>query len=164
MKLLFIHDEDVLFVNEKKFRATCTVRNELNDWRNQDDPKEVVKHLPPDGSEPLPYMPRKFPTGKWKVRAPVRSNNPTFAPYKIPTSAKRNVCLWDLKSDGSYDQPSGESAVDSFYHLHYSEPSQTTLGCIRLDSKADAIEISNLVRNSIGHGEQVCLEVIASRK
>lgn len=164
MKLLFIHDESVLYVGDKKFRATCTVRNELNGWRNEDDPDEVVKHLPPDGTTPYPYMPRKFPTGRWKVKVPVRSQNPVFAPYKIPTSAKRSVDLWDLKSDGSYDKPNGDHGIDSFYHLHYSEASTSTLGCIRLDSEADAIEISNLVRNSIGRGDSAWIEVVASRK
>lgn len=159
MYMLFIHNEDLLIVDGKDYKATCYVRNELNEKRKID---QVVRHMPADGGHGQPYMPRTFPTGKWRVKRPIRTENPEFAPFKIPTNAVQSVGLWSAGPDG-YIDPLDRTAIDSFYHLHFAEHSVSTLGCIRLDSKADAIEIATLVRNYIGRGDKVWLEVVTTR-
>lgn len=162
MNIVFVMDEEQIYIDRSKYTATCKVRNELNGKRPFD---QVVKNTPADGSAPRPYMPRMFPTGRWRVKLPIRTNPKdyqTYGPWKIPTTAKRNVALWKVE-DGVYTEPSGETSKDGFYHLHASPGYTTTLGCIRLSSEADAIEIAHLVRKAIGKGEKVWLEVVATR-
>lgn len=151
----FIHSEETLYVGKKKYKATCPVRNELNGWRKD---TETVGTMPETG-HPAPYYPRKFPTGVWRVGKPEWTAAPEFAPVKIPTDAKRNVFTWTVRG-GRYVQEEGVQE-DSAYHIHYSN-SRTTLGCIRLDSLGDAVEIAHIIESEQQDGP-VYIEVIASR-
>lgn len=154
--LRFFHMENELFVCDKKYKATCPVRNEINKRRNSTD---IVKTYPSYSAETRkPYYPRKFPTGFWEVKSPILTNNPELAPVKIPTSAVRTVAVWDIKN-GQYNEIVG-SQNDGYYHLHWSKPYRTTLGCIRLDSEEDAIEISGMVKECIDSGEKCYIEVM----
>lgn len=155
--LRFIHSEDTLFVGEEKFKATCVVRNELNGWRKDN---QIIETFPSSG-ERKPYYPRKFPTGLWEVKTPIYTDDPDFAPVKIPTSAVRKILTWDVSS-GRYRMVDGHQD-DSFYHLHYASNSNTTLGCIRLDSAEDAVDIANLVMYHLLRNTEVWIEVIAGR-
>lgn len=147
--LRFFHDENLLFVGDKEYKATCPVRNELNGERRTGLPKT----FPADGSERKEYQPRKFPTGWWKVKPPIWTNESDYAPVKIPTDATRRV----LTKDGTIQ-------VDAFYHLHYAGNSLTTLGCIRLNSAEEAAEIAKTIEAEQKKGNEVWIEVIASRK
>jgi hypothetical protein len=162
MKMLFVLDEDLLVVDGKAFTATCRVRNELNGLRAD---HEVVHNTPADGSPGSPYQPRRMPTGWWQVRTPIRVNPAdfmTYSSYKIPTTAKRIVALWDTVN-GRYTKQTDRTSVDGFYHLHASPGYLTTHGCIRLDSDADDIEIAKAVKQAIGKGDKIWLEVVATR-
>lgn len=154
----FYHDKNLLAVGDKEYKATCPVRNELNGER---DPGQLVKTYPITSSlGRLPYYPRKFPTGLWKVKKPVWTDDREYAPVKIPTDAVRRVLTWDTKN-GKYKKASGHQD-DAFYHLHYAETSMTTLGCIRLNSSNDARVIAKEVESYLDKDKEVWIEVIAS--
>jgi len=158
--LRFIHSENKLYVNGKPFKATCKVRNELNGWRKKD---QVVKTYPLGNFERQPYYPRKFPTGLWRIKPPVWTDDIDYAPVKIPTDAFRGVILWDTKKN-KYVKANGEHHTDAFYHLHYAKNSSTTLGCIRLDSDEDARYIASLIEYELKIGNKCWIEVIASEE
>ncbi len=158
--LRFIHDEDVLYVGNTTYKATCPVRNELNKLRKLD---QVVRTYPKDLSLPRePYTPRKFPTGLWKVTGVTVTQDPDYAPVKITTDAVRRVLVWDTRQ-GMYSRVTGETQEDAFYHLHYAKNSRTTLGCIRLNSEEDALKIGQEIKDYMVDNIDVWLEVIASR-
>ena len=159
MILRFIHDENRLYVEDREYHATCPVRNELNGEREE---TQIVKTFPITSSlGRCPYYPRKFPTGLWKVKEPEWTEDIEYAPVKIPTDAVRRVLIWDTKN-GRYDAVTGHQD-DAYYHLHYSERSRTTLGCIRLSSAEDAKDIAREIIHRQMKKEEVWLEVIASR-
>lgn len=158
--LRFIHSENTLHVGSKIYKATCKVRNELNTWRKKD---QVVKTYPLGNFERQPYYPRKFPTGLWRIKKPVWTDNSDYAPVKIPTDAFRCVLLWDTDSNG-YVKQNGNHHTDAFYHLHYARYSTTTLGCIRLDSDKDALEIAETIEYEMNNDVEVWIEVIASKE
>jgi hypothetical protein len=150
----FSHTEEKLTFKGKEYKATCTVRNELNGWRKKD---EVIVTMPVSGS-PEAYYPRKFPTGVWKISTPEYTSDPNYAPVKIRTSAVRRVVLWDVEN-GEYVEPSGDTQMDTSYLLHFAKNSKTTWGCIRLDSEEDALEIAKDVISGLIDGA-VYIEVV----
>lgn len=153
--LRFYHKLSKLTVDNKEYKATCDVRNEINGRRF---PNQIVKTYGSDGQR-KPYMPRKFPTGVWTVKEPIWTDDLEYAPVKIPTSAKRNVLTWSLES-GEYKVPSEEIQEDAFYHLHFARDSKTTLGCIRLNSAEDATEIAKLIEWYLKKDQKVYIEVL----
>lgn len=157
--LRFIHDENRLYVDDKIYKATCKVRNELNGWRKKD---QVVKTYPLGGGRE-PYYPRKFPTGFWKIKTPEWTKDPEYKPVKIPTDAFRRVPLWETDRHG-YKKLSDEHQTDAFYHLHFAQGSSTTLGCIRLNSAEDAAKIAKQIESEMNNGNEVWIEVIASKE
>ena len=154
----FYHKEQELHFDNNIYKATCKVRNEINKRRRID---EIVKSLPLSGNRE-PYYPRKFPTGAWKVKKPIWTNDIDYWPVKIPTNARRAVFTWTTK-DNKYHEKSGSLQIDSFYHLHFAKNSSTTLGCIRLDSKDDAERIAKKIEYFISKDNQVWLEVFVSK-
>ena len=157
MFIQFIHEKNKLIIGGKQYPATCIVRNEINGWRKNN---EIVKTFPLDKSEQrLPYMPREFPTGIWEVTMPIWTGETDYYPVKIPTTAKRVVRTWEV-NNGEYTKPTDHYQIDAFYHLHYSQNSSTTLGCIRIGSEDDASEIAMIVESEIEKGNKVYLEVI----
>ena len=152
----FYHSLDKLMVGSKEYKATCDVRNEINGRRK---PDQIVKTYPKDGTDRLPYMPRKFPTGAWNVKQPIWTDDIEFAPVKIPTDATRKVLIWGTSS-GKYTIPNGTIQEDAFYHIHFSRDSKTTLGCIRLNSAEDAKELAELVEFHLSRHDKVILEVL----
>jgi hypothetical protein len=156
----FFHNEHKIVLNGKIYKATCDVRNEINKRRSK---KEVVKTFPISSGIRQPYYPRKFPTGTWEVKAPIFTDDPEYAPVKIPTDAYQRVLTWDTDFRG-YREYSGEHQTDAFYHLHYAKNSITTLGCIRLNSASDALEIANEIKKQLDSGVKVWLEVFANEE
>ena len=150
----FSHKAEELEFLGKKYKATCAVRNELNKWRK---PNEIVETMPMVGAG-SPYYPRSFPTGVWEVGTPEYTEAPAFAPVKIPTNAARRVLLQNVVG-GEYAGENGETHMDQAYHLHYAADTNTTLGCIRLDSAEDAMNIAKKVILELCRGK-VWLEVV----
>ncbi len=155
----FFHNENKLVVGTTVYKATCDVRNELNKRRQ---PNQVVKTFPL-GTTREPYYPRKFPTGIWRVKTPIWTTEPDYAPVKIPTSAERQVVTWSTKI-GKYHKRTDTIQKDSFYHLHFSRDSKTTLGCIRLNSEEDARQIAELVKFYLDKGQKVYIEVLITKE
>jgi hypothetical protein len=77
---------------------------------------------------------------------------------KIRTDAWQWVNVWELDADGDYLRETGRRVKDTCYWLHYSAFT-TTLGCIRLASPSDAIEIANAIAPLLGR-EPVLLEAV----
>lgn len=153
----FYHGLNKLTCEGKEYIATCDIRNELNGRRK---PNQIVKTYPANNKAPRnPYMPRKFPTGLWMVKAPVWTDDIDYWPVKIPTTAKRNVLTWDV-SGSEYKTLSHRFQVDAFYHLHFAKNSKTTLGCIRLDSSDDATEIAKTIEWYQKQNQDVYIEVL----
>lgn len=120
---------------------------------------EVVTTIP----DKLPYDPQPFPRGAWKINGVLWQKDKkfdyhTYGPVKIMTDAWQKVETWELDEEGDYLKPSGSRVLDTCYWLHYSGYN-TTLGCIRLASPADAEEIGRAVEAALRGGEAVELEV-----
>ena len=157
--LQYFHAEETLHVNGHTYRATCRVRNEINNKRNVD---EIRYTYPLDGLR-KPYYPRKFPTVVWQVKKPIWTTDQEYAPVKIPTSAKRTVLIWDIALK-EYKCVTEETQEDAFYHLHFAKNSRTTLGCIRLNSAEDAKKIAELVEWYLKNNQKVYIEVFGSKE
>ena len=119
---------------------------------------EVVRTIPDD----LPYDPRPFPKGLWRITGldwqKEKGFDPrTYGPVKIRTDAWQMVNAWQLDSDGDYLRETDMRVKDMCYWLHYYD-SGTTLGCIRLASPEDAVAIANIIAAAMKN-EPVELEV-----
>ena len=115
--------KDIIDTN-KQFAQRIAVRCHL-DHLGEEETKRYILH-------------RLSIVGRTK---PIFTDDSEYAPVKIPTSATRDVLIWDTNS-GQYNKIVG-TQEDAFYHLHFSKNYRTTLGCIRLDSAQDAIDIAN---------------------
>ena len=157
----YFHQEEELHIRDRVYRATCKVRNEINGKRAA---QQIVETYPrSDPGDRRPYMPRKMSTGFWKEGKPIWTDDPIYWPVKIPTGAIRQVMTWDTRS-GRYEALSGIIQDDSYYHLHFSRDSITTLGCIRLDSERDAREIAQDVERLLDAGNEIWIEVFANKE
>ena len=154
----YFHQEEALIVGDFVFKATCKVRNEINDKRKKD---QVVETWPSSGFR-APYYPRRFPTGVWMLLDPIWTDDPDYAPVKIPTTARRNVLIWNTLL-GEYVHTSDNFQEDSFYHLHYAKNSPTTLGCIRLNSADDAVKIAKIIETFQREGHKTYIEVFCNK-
>jgi hypothetical protein len=123
---------------DNQFTLTNNVRSLANGKRKR---TEVVYSMPAN----KPYDVQRFPCGTWKITGIEKSNDPTYAPYKIRTNAHQRVRVWALDADGDYDHETTEETDDTEYLLHYSV-SATTWGCVRLGSPAIARELANRLR------------------
>ena len=132
-------------------RVSCVVRNEENGWRKLD---EVVYTIP----DRLPYQPRTFPTGVWKIGRPKRETDPYLAPYFIPTNAAQDVETWELTPEGAYHQPTGRMVRDSGYGLHFST-SNTTIGCIKIRERGCLIRLVSEIIETLAAGQECTIEV-----
>jgi hypothetical protein len=120
---------------------------------------EVIRSLPDN----LPYDPRPFPKGAWRVTGldwqKEKGFDPgTYGPVKIRTDAWQWVNVWELDGDGDYLRETERRVKDMCYWLHYSA-SSTTLGCIRLASPFEAVAIANTIARALGR-EEVLLEAV----
>jgi len=121
---------------------------------------EVVRSIPDN----LPYDPQPFPRGVWEITAlewqREKGFDPnTYGPVKIRTDAWQWVKAWELDGDGDYLRETGRAVKDFGYLLHYSV-SSTTLGCIRLASPDDAVQVARVIEKLLAEGEEIYLEVV----
>ena len=130
--------QKLLFAYGKQIYAWCDVRNELNGRRKLFVPSEVQYSTNADGSRGQPYMPRVFPVGNWHIFGTEVSDDPMLAPVVIKTDAHQPVRIWALAPGGGYDHETQDTIEDWAYELHLSQ-SETTLGCIHIDSKEDVL-------------------------
>jgi hypothetical protein len=142
---------------ERRFPISNRVRTIRDGTRKS---YEVVLSIP-DG---LPYDPRPFPPGRWRVTGidwqKDRGFDPrTYGPVKIRTDAWQWVNAWDLDGDGDYLRETPRRVKDFCYWLHYSAFS-TTLGCIRLASPDDAAAVARIIARASQEQEPAELEVV----
>jgi hypothetical protein len=136
-----------LLVLGKVFSITNEVRTRRFGNRRS---HEVVRSIPSHE----PYDPYPFPKGVWHVtgtdwQKEIKFDRGTYGPVKIRTDAWQMVNVWELDREGDYLRETGRTVKDTCYWLHYSD-SRTTLGCIRLASPDDAVEIANFIIGSDG--------------
>ena len=153
MIIRYDSETEELSYNDITLHATNIVRNEINGWR---DKSQVVLTM---GDNRRPYMPRPFPGGIWEVGRPERRDDPALWPYYIPTTATRNVFVWE-RDTGGYKTETEEVVTDEEYGLHHSKSSTTTLGCIEVVDEYDLRRLAEDITKAIDDGEKVYLEVI----
>jgi hypothetical protein len=156
MKITADLSKGTLLANGAVFPITNKVRSYKEGTRLS---SEVALSLP----DRLPYDPRTFPKGLWNVtglhwQKEKRFDLGTYGPVKIITDASQMVNVWKLDENGDYLDETVQQVKDSGYLLHYSG-SNTTLGCIRLNSAEDAILIASFIQRVFDRGEAVQLEV-----
>ncbi len=157
MKITANLGKGILLIGDRQFKISCNVRSLKNEKRRKN---EIVRSIPDD----FPYDPRPFPKGIWNItgvewQKNYRFDRSVYGVCKIRTNARQYVKIWSLDNDGDYFQETSEVTNDAGYLLHYSE-SNTTLGCIRLNSNDDAAEVGNVIAAAIKADEPVYLEVI----
>ncbi|MDR1902416.1 MAG: L,D-transpeptidase family protein [Treponema sp.] len=156
MKIIADLNAGELLVQGAVFPISCNVRT-LRDGTRLG--KDVVKTIP-DG---LPYDPRPFPKGTWRVtgiewQKDKKFDPNTFGPVKIRTDAWQMVWVWELDGQGRYLRQTARQVRDSGYLLHYAV-SGTTWGCIRLNSPEDATAVANIISGVLSR-EEVLLEAV----
>jgi len=156
MKLTWARDASTLQYGDKSIRVVCDVRNELNGERLLSE--APVKTEQADGSDGVPYMPRPFPLGEWKVTGILPKTNPYEAPEFISTDSWQFVDEW-TEANGHYGAKSGNQVQDFGYGLHNST-SSTTLGCGRIIETQDRADLADAIRSAMDAGETVILEVV----
>jgi hypothetical protein len=160
MKILWNRDTGRAVCEGEELRITCDVRNELNGRRRLHEAEEVIRAVV-RGEWGPPYMPRQFPKGTWKITALEKTDNPEFAPVKIKTNARQIVEVWKLDKKGGYDRKSRNTIEDEGYHLHWSKPFKTTLGCGRVgyDTPQQVQLLAGLIQKAWDRDEPVVLVV-----
>ena len=142
--------------------VSCRVRSLENKQRRM---SEVVYSENSDGSRGQPYSPRVFPAGTWNVYAPhsvdlARDPRRYMWPYFIPTDACQLVDVWEVDQHDTlrYVEKADERVMDYGYGLHFSA-SQTTLGCLRIDSETDLRWLVAEIDTALRAGEKIQLYI-----
>ena len=148
MKVLFYRDKQELEIVDKEknqhrtFYCDSFVRNEINGERVLRDKKDVIFTFPHNRyDKSLPYMPRRFPEGSWKITGYEYTDQDYLKPVKIFTDATQIVPIWKLDKNGGYAYAAGNVQFDYGYWFHY-WGGRTTLGCGRFD---EILEIENFI-------------------
>jgi hypothetical protein len=160
MKLVADLSAGKLLVNGAEYSISNRIRTVRDGTRKSYD---VTRSVYDD----LPYDPQPFPKGLWEitgvdwqeVNGKKMFDHNTYGPAKIRTNAWQLVNVWELDKDGDYLRETERKVKDHCYHLHYSV-SNTTLGCIRLASCDDAVQIARVLEKLMGKGEKIQLEVV----
>jgi hypothetical protein len=139
-----------LYAFGRVLRVSCNVRNEVNGQRHE---TEIAYSIP----EKLPYQPRTFPKGLWSVGMPVQRTSKELAPWFIPTEAWQELPVWDVV-EGKYHNATDRKTIDKGYGLHYSE-FKTTLGCIKIEIKAELLWLVAEIKSKLASGHKVFLDV-----
>ncbi len=156
MDLKYERDLGILHLGDRAFPVVCKVRNEQNGLRKRSE--KVVRTENFDGSSGVPYMPRPFPLGRWKITGIFPKSDPYEAPEFIATDAHQPVDEWSEVS-GHYGERTGRRVEDFGYGFHNST-SSTTLGCGRVLYSADRAELSEAIREAWARGEEVHVDVV----
>ena len=144
--------------------------------------QEAMLTTPDDGTDAVPYIPGKFPKGKWKIIAFEKNGEKEYGPYKIRTDAWRYVDEWEYKYDiilnkniwrkkldeqgnvvkkrdaGLLIHGGGWSAATIDNKKGSNEYTDTTLGCIRI-SNLDVYLIVEILQNYLNSKRFIALEV-----
>jgi hypothetical protein len=161
--LTWNRDGDDLECMGEHYFVSCKVRNEIDlmNVRRLHDKKEVVKTIQ-NGVYMYPYMPRKFPKGRFEITSYEKTTDPVFAPIKIKTNAVQMVEKWELDENGGYAFGTGKMVSDSGYYLHWSKNSLTTHGCGRVGTNTDKqiLKLAGVLMPLLDKGTKIYLDVI----
>lgn len=153
MKIYYNKKNDYLDALGRKIPCSNLVRNEVNGLRK---PNQIVKSITKDGGVGVPYMPRDFPCGDWRVLSVTPTSDPYMAPFFIGTDAWQFCDEWEIK-DSKYNRIIGR-VPDYGYGLHFSN-SPTTLGCIRIIDRNDLADLVEAIKLSWTAEESVEIHV-----
>ena len=162
MILKYSHEVGLLCYGKLVVEASCVVRNELGKDRDErilHVPSEVVYAITGNRYDKIPYMPRRFPVGRWEVFTPQARTSKYLAPFFIPTNAKQFCDVWELDAAGGYKAVTHAKVLDHGYGLHFSK-SRTTLGCVKIHDVNQLIDLCGLIKDAIQWDEKVFLEVV----
>ena len=166
MKVLFYRNQHELKIIDKEkdqhktFYCDSCVRNEINEERELHDPDEVIYTFPLNRyDKSLPYMPRSFPLGSWKITGFEYTDQDYLKPLKILTNATQLVPIWKLDKNGGYNFAAGNVQFDFCYWLHYWE-GRTTTGCGRFDKIYELENFLEIIKPYLNVFKTVALEVI----
>lgn len=156
MNIKWYRDSGTMAFDGHVIQVTCIIRNEINGRRSVTEPPVYTE--PDDGSSPVPYMPRLFPRGSWKIVAVLPKTDPYMAPEFISTNA------WQLvdeltEVDGHYGPKTGGKVRDSGYGFHNSM-SATTLGCGKIVRNDDRELLVSCIKAAWENHEDCMVEVI----
>ena len=144
--------------------ATCIVRNELNGWRKRDQVVMTMGQTTPPG---LAYYPRQFPPGEWEiVREVAMPQDSEYWPVWIDTAARQRLREWETER-GEYYRPVMRWFEGRGYGIHHARyekngemvRSNTTLGCINIESPDDARRIGEEIRTAFDMKHQIYIQV-----
>ena len=157
MKITVDLSKNKLYIDSAVYNISNKIRTIRDGTRKN---SEVIRSIPTD----FPYDPRPFPKGLWSITGvewqKEKGFDPnTYGPVKIRTNAWQPVNVWKLDADGDYLRETEMQVDDRGYLLHYSV-SSTTLGCIRLASPEDAVQIARVIEKLLAEGEEIILEVL----
>jgi hypothetical protein len=145
-KLEWWQDHGMARITVDGFTHNFTITNKVRTLATKTRQVTEVIYSIPAGK---PYDPHKFPKGTWTITGiePVndRKAQVTYGPVKIRTNAHQKVRVWTLDKDGDYDKETSEETDDTGYLLHYSNYN-TTLGCGRIDTAAQATKLASLLK------------------
>lgn len=166
MKVLFYRDKQKLKIIDKEkdqkktFYCDSIVRNEINEERALHDKREVIYTFPLNRyDKSLPYMPRRFPPGNWKITGYEYTDQKYLEPLKIFTDATQIVPIWELDQNGGYKCAAGNVQFDFGYWFHYWE-GRTTTGCGRFDVISEIENFMEIIKPYLDVFKTVPLEVI----
>jgi hypothetical protein len=156
MKCVWYRDQGTLNFDGHTIEVTSKVRNELNGKRALGE--KPVYTEPPDDGTPVPYMPRPFPIGTWKIVAIIPKVDPYMAPVFISTDAWQMVEQW-TEVDGRYGHNTHTPVKDAGYGFHNSV-SPTTLGCGKIARIEDREAFVAWIRAAWDNHDDVYVEVV----
>lgn len=166
MKVIFFRDKQQLKIiddakgQQRTYYCDSVVRNEINDERELHNPDEVIYTFPKSRyDKSLPYMPRPFPKGTWKITGYEYTAQKYLEPIKIFTNATQLVPIWLLDDQGGYSVSAGDVQFDFGYWFHFWS-GRTTTGCGRLDEIIDIENLLAVIKPYLDVFKTVPLEVI----
>ena len=147
------------------FKVNNFIRTNKDGTRSLDKKSELVFPVLKDATHngeydyKRPVMPGHFPKGHWKITSLEYTDNPTFAPVKIKTSAHQPLKVWTIDPDGSYGHETEETVEDWAYYFHASW-SRTSQGCGILETQKAALKLAKQCETAFVKGETIFLEVV----
>lgn len=155
MKLIYLRDTGILKYYDKVIGVQCRVRTEIDGLRKLSEKPVYTENV--DGSDGVPFMPRAFPKGTWKILNILPKDDPYEAPFFISTDARQLVDEWTIV-DGHYGVNTGRQVWDWGYGFHCST-SSTTLGCGRVLVKSALLQLIQDIKDAWARKEVVEVEV-----
>jgi hypothetical protein len=139
-----------------EMKVTCIVRNELNQRRSTAE--RPVYSEKENGDPGVPYMPRRFPVGKWNITGVYDRDTDEMRPHFFATDAHQPVDEWTVVGN-HYGEKTGKQVEDYGYGFHCSTFS-TTLGCGKILDPKDERLLVAAIQAALDRHEPVTVSVV----